>query len=492
MPEELKAEADALLGRIAAGNEALRAAALADDEKAAARLAREQAGHARQWADLQAQMLAAQGGDEQLNPPRITLAETQARLGAWASGAAPAGAAPLAHVPRGAQSGGEGALLLFQLGEDASYLLVITAETAEAHRLPPRREIELLALPVIFDCSFGDANAAGRFARNNAALSRALLGAVGAERLRGKRVLVAADGVLCYLPFEALFPEPDAAAALTPASYADLKGRYLLDVADVSYAPSASAWRELSDRAKREPASSLFAVYDVSYDTGDPPLWSFPILMKLDSVPGASDVRKAIAFAQQAWPELPVEQLRARRDDNSPEDAARQPTEENFLRVAPLAAARFVVFNGHATYNDKHPNLSGLVFNLSRPNEPDAAEIPADNFLRVDELFRLELPAAEVTFLAACQTALGAPYRGEGLNALLRAFMYRGSPAVVATLWAVDANAASWLVRRFFKLLAENPGEDPARLFNQAKRASIGFDNRWLPYQWAPFIWAGS
>jgi hypothetical protein len=46
-------------------------------------------------------------------------------------------------------------------------------------------------------------------------------------------------------------------------------------------------------------------------------------------------------------------------------------------------------------------------------------------------------------------------------------------------------------VRRFFKLLAENPGEDPARLFNQAKRASIGFDNRWLPFHWAAFIFAG-
>ena len=390
-------------------------------------------------------------------------------------------------------------MLLYQLGERASHLLAITAGAAHAFRLPSRRTIELATLPLLFDCSFGDDRAISRFREKGAALSRHLLGPLDAAGgasalLQDKHVLVAADGIMNYLPFETLFPDPAAVELLPPtATYADLKSLYLLSRSDVSYVPSASAWRELSERPRSAPVSSMLAVYDIRYDTGglEPPLWAYPILMKLESVPGANDIRKAIEFVKTAWSGLDVVQIRGRRDDQTPEDPTRQPTEQNFLRIAPEAAARFVVFNGHAMYNDKHPNLSGLVFNLKPPSEPDAADIPSDNFLRVDELFRLELPGAEITFLAACQTALGAPYRGEGLNALLRAFMYRGSPAVVATLWAVDANAASWLLRRFFKLLAENPAADPARLFSQAKRTSIGFDNRWLPFHWAPFIYAG-
>jgi CHAT domain-containing protein len=479
LPPELRESVDDLLGRIAACNEGLRRATLGDDEKEAAKLLRDQQRYALEWADLQAKMVEAQAQDEQLNPPLITLAETQARLGP------------------------DRVLLLYQLGERDSHLLAITADAARAFRLPPRRTIELAALPVLFDCSFGDDRAVGRFREKNGALSRHLLGPLdemgGAAAIaQDRHVLVAADGILHYLPFEALLPDPTAVDLLPPtATYADLKNQYLISRADVSYVPSASAWRELSDRPKSAPASSMLAVYDIRYDTGglEPPLWAYPILMKLESVPGASDIRKAIDFVKTAWAGLNVVQIRGRREDQTPEDPSWQPTEQNFLRIAPEAAARFVVFNGHAMYNDKHPSLSGLVFNLKPPAEPDAADIPSDNFLRVDELFRLELPGAEVTFLAACQTALGAPYRGEGLNALLRAFMYRGSPAVVATLWAVDANAASWLLRRFFKLLADSASAgtatDPARLFSQAKRASIGFDNRWLPFHWAPFIYAG-
>ena len=175
----------------------------------------------------------------------------------------------------------------------------------------------------------------------------------------------------------------------------------------------------------------------------------------------ANDIRKAIEFVKTAWSGLDGCRSEGAGMTKSPEDPTRQPTEQNFLRIAPEVAARFMVFNGHAMYNDKHPNLSGLVFNLKPPSEPDAADIPSDNFLRVDELFRLELPGAEITFLAACQTALGAPYRGEGLNALLRAFMYRGSPAVVATLWAVDANAALVASPSLLQAAGRKPGRRP-------------------------------
>ncbi len=99
------------------------------------------------------------------------------------------------------------------------------------------------------------------------------------------------------------------------------------------------------------------------------------------------------------------------------------------------------------------------------------------------------MPGVELTLLAACQTALGAYRRGEGLNALVRGFMHRGSPAVMATLWEVRADMTGFLLRVFFKLLAEQPRADRARLFSQAKRKAIPFvANLCLPYFWAPYV----
>jgi CHAT domain-containing protein len=111
----------------------------------------------------------------------------------------------------------------------------------------------------------------------------------------------------------------------------------------------------------------------------------------------------------------------------------------------------------------------------------------------VEELFRLALPGTELSFLAACQTALGTVYRGEGLNALTRAFMYRGSPAVIASLWAVDSEATSRLLRWFFTRVAAQPGADRAHLLAEAKRQVMAFGKDWcLPFFWAPFILCGA
>jgi CHAT domain-containing protein len=184
--------------------------------------------------------------------------------------------------------------------------------------------------------------------------------------------------------------------------------------------------------------------------------------------------------------------LRARRDDGQPEDPAFRSTEENFSRVASDAGPRFLVFNGHGLYIDSYPSLSGLVLDQAPSLEAEAARTRGDGFLRVEELFRLNLTGTELTFLAACQTALGKVSRGEGLNALTRAFMYRGSSAVIASLWAVDAEATSRLLRWFFKRVAQDPGADRAQQLCEARRQVMGFGKVWcLPYYWAPFILCG-
>lgn len=477
LPKALRSEAEDLLAQVSACNEAIQAAVAADCPEDAQTLLSEQRRLALRWQDVQSKM-AARGRRGSPVPPIARLADFQAAL------------AP------------DQAYLGLLLGDEASCALLVDGASARAVRLPPRRALELLALPVLTYATWSNAETGAAFRAANAALTEALFGpledAVGglASYLRGKHLLVSPDGILCYLPFDLLLADlPGLAALPETADYPDFAPFYLLSLADVTYVPSASGWLELS-RRKREPArAALMAVYNVLYDTPEPPLWAVEqqIMLKLGAVTSGPDIRRLVEDVKKAWGEdAAIVRLRGQTDDGASEEAASQSTERNFLRVAPDAGARVLLFHGHGIYNDRYPSLSGLVFNLqTEPGRDKRAAIPAaeDGFLRVEELFELELPGAELAFLAACQTALGAYRRGEGLSALVRGFLHRGSPAVVATLWEVRADVTALILRAFFRLLSEQPHADRARLFSQAKRKAMPIPSGlYLPYFWAPFV----
>lgn len=70
--------------------------------------------------------------------------------------------------------------------------------------------------------------------------------------------------------------------------------------------------------------------------------------------------------------------------------------------------------------------------------------------MRLHDIFNLNLQA-ELVVLSACKTGLGEEVKGEGLVGLTRGFMYAGSPRVVVSLWSVDDQATSELMKVFYK-----------------------------------------
>jgi CHAT domain-containing protein len=149
-----------------------------------------------------------------------------------------------------------------------------------------------------------------------------------------------------------------------------------------------------------------------------------------------------------------------------------------------LSAYRVVHFATHGLLNNKQPELSGLVFSLVDPQGR-----PRNGFLPAYEVYNLRLNA-ELVVLSACQTALGEDIRGEGLVGLTRAFMYAGTPRVVASLWRVPDSATAALMERFYRaLLAGN--RRPAEALRLAQE-SVRAERRWsAPYYWAGFTLAG-
>src|SRR5262249_38085811 len=89
-----------------------------------------------------------------------------------------------------------------------------------------------------------------------------------------------------------------------------------------------------------------------------------------------------------------------------------------------LGQYRIVHFATHGLLNNEHPELSGLV--LSLVNEQGE---PQDGFLRLHDIYNLNLPA-DLVVLSACNTGLGKEVKGEGLIGIVRGFMYAGAARV--------------------------------------------------------------
>jgi CHAT domain-containing protein len=90
-----------------------------------------------------------------------------------------------------------------------------------------------------------------------------------------------------------------------------------------------------------------------------------------------------------------------------------------------------------------------------------------DGYLRVDEIFNLDL-SARLVVLSGCSTGLG-QLTGDGIVGLTRAYLYAGTPTVVVSQWNVSDRATMDLMGRFYGEL--RGGASPARTLRTAALA---------------------
>jgi len=408
-------------------------------------------------------------------------------------------------------------LLEYSLGDNASYLFVVSQTSIASYQLPKRGEVEaatrklrdLLTAP---QPRPGE-TAAERQARTKearasywpqaATLSQMLLGPA-ASQLGAKRLLIVTDGALQYIPFGALpAPETDGQSYGKAEGQGDKEtgGQWdretgkirnpqsairnpLIVEHEIVHLPSASALAVLRrELAGRQPAAQAVAVL-------------------ADPVFSADDARVRSSSKARADKEAPSDLTRAISDMGGELRRLLMTRDEaeNILSVTPrnggfaaldfranrttatgdeLSNYRIVHFATHSLLNSEHPELSGLVLSLV-----DEQGKPQDGFLRMHEIFNLRLPA-ELVVLSACQTGLGKELKGEGLVGLTRGFMYAGAARVVASLWEVNDVATSELMKRFYRRMLQD-GMRPAAALRAAQI------EMWKRPQWqAPFYWGG-
>jgi CHAT domain-containing protein len=163
------------------------------------------------------------------------------------------------------------------------------------------------------------------------------------------------------------------------------------------------------------------------------------------------------------------------------------------LRGTPLRlltgkdASEAVVKREASNYSVLHFATHGLV----APERPLASSLllaagdGEDGYLRVDEIFNLDL-TAELVVLSGCSTGLGR-LTGDGMIGLTRAFLYAGTPTLVVSQWNVSDRATSVLMDHFYAELVR--GRPKA----QALRAAALATRKQFPHaaSWAAFELVG-
>jgi CHAT domain-containing protein len=290
--------------------------------------------------------------------------------------------------------------------------------------------------------------------------------------IQGKQsLIIVPDGVLHYLPFELLMPEPAAGNTSPP--------RLLLESFELSYAPSASALAELAIPAADPAYQRELLAY------GDPEL---PIQNAVAKPQPAEIVRGGYETrGVQLRPLLSARQEIAAITQLFPQAQARgitgpNATEEAF-KSEDLLSYRRIHFATHSIIDEDDPARSGLIFTRKR-NGSD------DGILQVGEIMNLRMNA-ELVVLSACQTALGRYDKGEGLIGLTRAFFFAGASRLLVSLWPANDAGTADLMRLFYEHLRKS--EAPRTALRNAQIAMLHSPVAAYhhPYFWAPFILIG-
>ncbi|HYV05843.1 MAG TPA: CHAT domain-containing protein, partial [Blastocatellia bacterium] len=247
--------------------------------------------------------------------------------------------------------------------------------------------------------------------------------------LKTAEVVIVPHSILHHVPF----------AALTDGR------RYFGDDHAISYLPSASILQSIRRRGGPS-GSSVLAVSQ----------------SRADGQPALSYVDKEAAGVAKLYHTQPLLTGRATRAE--------------FMKRAP--AYNVVHIAAHAELNGNSPLFSRIALT---PGKDDSGAI------EVREIYGMDLAGTNLVVLSACQTQLGERSKGDDVVGLNRAFIYAGASSVIASLWTVDDEATSILMKTFYVNLKRGLSKAAS-----LQAAQIATRKRYPhPFYWAAFVLTG-
>jgi CHAT domain-containing protein/Tfp pilus assembly protein PilF len=356
------------------------------------------------------------------------------------------------------------ALLEYVVTDDKTYLFAITKTDGKTDP-----EVEVYTLPVKRDeldkqTDFFRRQLAGRdlgFRASAAKLYELLLKPADAQ-LRGKtNLVIAPDDKLWDLPFQAL---------LTGAN------RFLIEDAAITYAPSLTVLREMTNRLKNRSANPAPATL---LALGNPLLGR------------ETANRAALTLRDEKLDPLPEAEKEVRAISRLYGNARSKvyigaDAREDRLK-AEATQARVLHFATHGILNNASPMSSHLALARGDTNE--------DGLFEAWELMQLNLKA-DLAVLSACETARGRFGAGEGVIGLSWAMFIAGVPSIVVSQWKVESASARDLMISFHRqalasLAAAKSKATKAEALRQAALKMMKNPETRHPFYWAGFVLVG-
>jgi CHAT domain-containing protein len=232
----------------------------------------------------------------------------------------------------------------------------------------------------------------------------------------GNLLTVEPHGPLLMLPFAAL---------------RNAKGQYLIERFTLHYVPAISLLQfTREDKRDTPPAARRFLL--VADPSGLP---SGQDGKALAALPGA---RREVSAVARLLPASQVTVLEGR-----------QATEP---RVRELAGGSTVVhFATHGIIRNDRPFDSFVALGASGPGKEQ------DGRFTAQEIYGLHLQS-DLVVLSACRSGLG-QVSGDGIIGLTRAFLYAGTPSVIASLWDVADEPTYRLISSFYRSWLQGAGK---------------------------------
>src|SRR5215213_2749423 len=340
-------------------------------------------------------------------------------------------------------------LVEYALQADDSYLFAASKTAVNLVKLPPRANIEKLAMDLraqlipsklqrrIVGIDVAEANRGLGIATTapedvapfvtaaNALYKVVLQPAAG--MIGEKRLMVVADGALNYIPFEVLLKTPDG------GDFASLG--YLVKTNEVIYAPSASVVGAIKQQRTKSASKAMLIIADPVFNSNDARAQKKTAAAASDAEARGLGIQSALVDVSGSTPSapntqmegLPLARLNGTRTEAEQISKLAKATgsqtdvwldleaNEDNLGTRDVTKYRIIHVATHGLLNAERPQFTGVVLSL-------VGNKTHDGFVRTDEVFNLRL-GSPLVMLSACETGLGKEKRGEGVMGLTRAFM---------------------------------------------------------------------
>lgn len=365
-------------------------------------------------------------------------------------------------------------LMEYFVGKKESFCFVITADDSKAFSLPNEKnlneQIRLITEAIqkpdpIWETTSGMYR---QYATTARLLYKKLLEPAGVS-LKKKRLIIAPDGMLGYLPFESLLTSGGDFKQIDFSKLSYVGSNY-----EIQYVPSISVLAAIEQNRSTnvEDHRKAFIAF------ADP--LSHPGVPK-----NISQLNRSVRDGSEPLEELPyakteVEEISKLYPKGSTTLLiGKDATEENAKQLD-LQDYRIVHFASHGLIDEEHPQFSSLILNSGGKE---------DGYLTMREVFDLKLNA-DLVVLSACKSGLGQRIRGEGVTGLSRSFFGAGASSVLVSLWNVYDRSTSDFMSSFYDQMEASKLNKAAAL-KAARRKMIANKKYSHPYYWSPFILIG-